>query len=85
VKGAVLGTAVGAIAADTGKGAAIGATPGAFAGADAKCHARSQAAANQQQQRAAAEQVAAASVAQQSTDCNKAFSACMEGKGYTVK
>jgi hypothetical protein len=85
VKGALLGTAVGAIAGDTGKGAAIGATTGAFAGAGAKRQAKSQAAATQQQQQAAAEQAAAASVAQQKADYNKAFSACMEGKGYTVK
>jgi hypothetical protein len=89
VKGALLGTAVGAIAGDTGKGAAIGATTGAFAGAGSRRQAKSQAAASQQQQQAAADQAAAqaaaASVAQQKSDYNKAFSACMEGKGYTVK
>ncbi|HUL18662.1 MAG TPA: hypothetical protein VLV29_05285, partial [Steroidobacteraceae bacterium] len=83
------GTAVGAIAGDTGKGAAIGATTGAFAGAGQRRQAKSQAAATQQQQQAAADQAAAqaaaASVAQQKSDYNKAFSACMEGKGYTVK
>jgi len=85
VKGALLGTAVGAIAGDTGKGAAIGATTGVFAGAGAKRHAQQQAAQQQQQQQAAAQQQANASVAQQKADYNKAFSACMEGKGYTVK
>jgi hypothetical protein len=89
VKGALLGTAVGAIAGDTGKGAAIGATTGVFAGAGAKRQAKSQAAATQQQQQAAADQAAAqaaaASVAQQKSDYNKAFAACMEGKGYTIK
>jgi hypothetical protein len=89
VKGAVVGTAIGAIAGDTGKGAAIGATAGAFGGVRSKRQAQSQAAATQQQQQAAtdqaAAQAAAASVAQQKSDYNKAFSACMEGKGYTVK
>jgi hypothetical protein len=89
VKGALLGTAVGAIAGDAGKGAAIGATTGVVAGAGAKRRAKSQAAAAQQQQQAAADQAAAqaaaASVAQQKSDYNKAFSACMEGKGYTIK
>ena len=89
VKGAVVGTAIGAIAGDTGKGAAIGATAGTVAGVRGKRQAQSQAAANQQQQQAAADQAAAqaaaASVAQQKADYNKAFSACMEGKGYTIK
>jgi hypothetical protein len=39
----------------------------------------------QQQASDAAQQQAEASVAQQKATYNKAFSACMEGKGYTVK
>ena len=83
--GAVAGTAIGAIAGNTGKGAAIGATTGAFAGIAAKRKQEQQATAQQQQAQTAAQQQAQASVAQQKATYNKAFSACMEGKGYTVK
>jgi hypothetical protein len=51
----------------------------------AKRHAQQQAAAQQQQQQQTASQEAQASVAQQWATYNKAFSACMEGKGYAVK
>ena len=44
-----------------------------------------QAAAQQEQQQQAYEQQGQAWVAQQKATYNKAFSACMEGKGYTVK
>jgi|KBSMisStandDraft_5_1062788.scaffolds.fasta_scaffold30456_5 hypothetical protein len=85
VRGAAGGAAIGAIAGDTGKGAAIGATAGLMAGRSAKRQAQ-QDAANQQQQAAAnQQQQAQASVAQQKATYNKAFSACMEGKRYTVK
>ena len=73
-----MGTAVGAIAGNTGKGAAIGATMGVFSGAGARHQAKQQAAAQQQQ-------AAQASVAEQKGTYNRAFAACLEGKGYTVK
>lgn len=82
VGGTATGAAVGAIAGDAGKGAAIGATTGIVAGVAQKRRAQQQAAAQQQQ---AASQAAQASVADQKASYNKAFSACMEGKGYTVK
>jgi hypothetical protein len=89
VGGAVAGTAIGAIAGNTGKGAAIGATVGLLGGGVAAKRNSDQAKAQQQlaQQQAdtAATQQAEASVAQQKANYNKAFSACMEGKGYTVK
>jgi hypothetical protein len=85
VGGAAAGAAIGAVAGDAGKGAAIGATTGVLAGAAARRQAKNQAAANEQQQQQASSQAAAASVVQQKTEYNKAFSACMEGKGYTVK
>jgi hypothetical protein len=85
VGGAVVGTAVGAIAGDTGKGAAIGATMGAFSGVGAKRKAQQQAAAQQQQAAAQQQQAAQASVAEQKATYNRAFAACLEGKGYTVK
>ncbi len=89
VGGAVAGTAIGAIAGNTGKGAAIGATVGLLGGGLAAKRNSDQSAAQQQQAQqqaqAAAAQQAHASVAQQKAMYNKAFSACMEGKGYTVK
>lgn len=85
VGGAVAGTAIGAVAGNAGKGAAIGATTGVLAGAAAKRRAKEEAAAKQQQQEQAAAQQAQASVTQQKATYNKAYSACMEGKGYTVK
>lgn len=76
--GAVAGTAIGAIAGDAGKGAAIGATAGAMKGIGA----RRQAQAKQNQQ---AQAQAAATEDEIKNTFIKAFSACMEGKGYTVK
>ncbi|MFL5457131.1 MAG: YMGG-like glycine zipper-containing protein [Myxococcales bacterium] len=77
-KGAAVGAAVGAIAGDAGKGAAIGATAGGVGGRS-----------KQKQQNAAAEEKAAAdqklAAANTKTEFNKAFGACLEGKGYTVK
>jgi len=85
VGGAAAGAAIGAVAGNAGKGAAIGATTGVLAGGAAKRRAQQDAAAQQQQQQAAAAQQAQAAVAQRKASYNKAFSACMEGKGYTVK
>ena len=77
-KGAAVGAAVGAIAGDAGKGAAIGATAGGVGGRS-----------KQKKQNAAAEEKAAAdqkqAAANTKTEFNKAFGACLEGKGYTVK
>ncbi|HEY5747990.1 MAG TPA: glycine zipper domain-containing protein [Chryseolinea sp.] len=77
-KGAAAGVAIGAIAGDAGKGAAIGAVAGGLAGRRAKKagDAHEQQANNQ----AAAQQQAAIT-----ESFKKAFTACMEGKGYTVK
>ena len=76
--GAAGGAAIGAIAGDAGEGAAIGAIVGGVRGRRAKK------ASNQQQQQANNNAAVAAS-ADAKNDYNKAFSACMEGKGYTVK
>jgi len=77
-KGAAAGAAIGAIAGNAGEGAAIGAVVGGLAGR------RSKMASAQQEQ---AQNVQAADEVNQknATDFNNAFSACMEGKGYTVK
>lgn len=77
-KGAAMGAAIGAIAGDPGKGAAIGATSGAFLGVAQKRHGD---AAEQQQAQASATQQEQAML----NDYKKAFSVCLEGKGYTVK
>jgi hypothetical protein len=84
-KGAAAGAAIGAVTGDAGEGAAVGATAGAISGVAQKRRAKKQEAAQQQQADAAAQQQAQASIAQQMASYNKAFSACMEGKGYTVK
>jgi hypothetical protein len=76
-KGAVAGVAIGAVAGDAGQGAAIGATAGGIAGAAKKNKSQ------QQQQQAAQQQ--AAGYEQKRGEYNRGWSACMEGKGYTVK
>jgi hypothetical protein len=76
-RGAVGGAAIGAIAGDTGKGAAIGAVTGTMAGG-ARQRRRGEAEAQQQQQGQQQTQQALASY-------NRAFGACMEGRGYTIK
>ena len=86
IKGAARGAAVGAVVGeiaddDAGKGAAAGAAAGTMAGGMKTRQGRRQQA--QQQEQASQQQVAAHSEAQNAY--NRAFGACMEGKGYTVK
>ena len=76
--GAAAGAAIGAIAGDAGKGAAIGATAGAFRGLG---RAARRGATQQQQAQAQAAKQEQALI----NSFKKAFAACMEGKGYTVK
>jgi hypothetical protein len=73
-RGALGGAAIGAIAGDTGAGAGIGAVAGTMAGGR-------KARQNQQGQTQQAEDAKAG----QLQHFNKAFSACLEGKGYVVK
>lgn len=77
-KGAAAGAAIGAIAGDTGKGAAIGAVVGGLAGRRGRI-------ARGQDQQKQANQVADATEKKLADDYKKAFSVCMEAKGYTVK
>lgn len=81
VKGAAVGAGVGAvggaIAGDAGKGAAIGAASGALLGGIKKHKNKNE---QQQQQQ---QQQAAASSAKASYD--RAYKACLEGKGYSVQ
>ncbi len=86
VRGAARGAAVGAVVGqiandDAGRGAAAGAAGGAMLGGmRARRLKREQAQAQQQQ----AQQQSAAYEQKRST-YNRAYSACLEGKGYTVK
>jgi hypothetical protein len=76
-RGALAGVAIGAIAGDAGKGAAIGATAGGVGGG-----VRGRRQANSQQQ------VADNRRAQQQAslqEYERAYSACLTGKGYTVQ
>lgn len=73
-RGAAAGAAIGAISGDAGKGAAIGAVAGAFGGA--RRRGAAQAGAEQQAQQQEAAMI---------DSFKKAFAACLEGKGYSVK
>jgi hypothetical protein len=73
-RGAAGGVAVGAIAGDAGKGAAIGAVVGTMAGGR-----------QARQNQAAQQQQAQAQKGATIQHFNKAFGACMEGRGYVVK
>jgi uncharacterized protein YcfJ len=77
-KGSAAGAAIGAIAGNAGEGAAIGAVVGGLAGRRARF-----ASAEQEQQQN--DQAATEANQKNATDFNNAFTACMEGKGYTVK
>jgi len=76
-KGATIGAIGGAIGGNAGKGAAIGATTGAVFGGMRRAQSEQQRAAYAQQQNAQYEQAR--------SSYNRAFAACMEGRGYTVK
>jgi len=77
-KGAAAGAAIGAIAGDAGKGAAIGATAGAMGGFGKGRQA-------QQQENQQAQANAAATEQAIKDKFIKAFSVCLEGKGYSIK
>jgi hypothetical protein len=77
-KGAVAGVAIGAIAGDAGKGAAIGAAAGGMAGLSGGKKKQAQKEQQAKEQAAATDQAKIDSF-------KKAYSACLEGKGYTVK
>jgi hypothetical protein len=77
-KGAAAGAAIGAIAGDAGQGAAIGAVAGGLAG-------RRQGQQAQAQQNQQAQASASAAEQEMKDTFKKAFSVCMEGKGYTIK
>jgi len=77
-RGAVAGVAIGAIAGDAGKGAAIGAAAGGMGG-------MSKGKKKQAQKEQQAKQKAAETDKAKIDSFKKAYSACLEGKGYSVK
>jgi hypothetical protein len=76
-RGAAGGAAIGAIAGDAGKGAAIGALAGTMAGGARQRRKQDDYAQGASQQQQAG--------AQQQQQYQRAYGACFEGKGYTVK
>ena len=76
-RGAAGGAAIGAIAGDAGKGAAIGSIAGTMAGGarQRQVHAYNDQAASQSQQASS----------QQQQSFQRAYGACFEGRGYTVR
>lgn len=87
--GAAGGAAIGAIAGDAGKGAAIGATVGAVAGRRKQRTKEEQAKEQAAQQTAQAQQQAQAQAQAQQKGAmdtfKRAFSACMDARGYSVQ
>lgn len=81
-QGAAIGAVGGAIGGDAGKGAAIGAGVGALLGAFRTLERESDRK-DYEQQKQAAEQKAATEKLRK--DYNRAISACLEARGYTVK
>ncbi|PZX94747.1 hypothetical protein DOS84_04125 [Flavobacterium aquariorum] len=77
-KGALVGTAIGSISGDAGQGAAIGAIAGGVAG-------RRKGKQAQAQQNQQAQATATATDQAKKDSFKKAFSVCIEGKGYTIK
>jgi hypothetical protein len=80
-RGALLGVAVGAIAGDAGKGAAYGAAAGGLMGGMKKKDQK----ANQEQAQTEWENQQVQQYTQNRDNYNRAYTACLEGKGYTVK
>jgi Glycine-zipper domain len=78
-KGAAGGAAIGAIAGDAGTGAAIGATAGAMAGRRAQKKAPSSSTEQEGQSQADAQHK------EQLDTFKRAFSACMDARGYSVQ
>jgi len=73
-RGALGGAAIGAIAGDAGEGAAIGAVAGTMLGGR-----------RARQNAAARDQAATSQGGAQIDTFNRAYGACLEGRGYTVK
>jgi hypothetical protein len=74
LRGAIGGAAIGAIAGDAGKGAAIGAVGGTMVGGH-----------RARQNQAAQQNQAQSQKQQQLNTYYRAYGACLEGRGYTIK
>ena len=81
VRGGAVGLAAGAIAGDPGKGAAIGAASGGLIGGMRRRDQKRR----QQTAQKQWEQEQANAYMQGRNSYNRAYSACFEGRGYTVK
>ncbi|MFQ5644322.1 MAG: glycine zipper domain-containing protein [Thiogranum sp.] len=81
VGGALGGALVGAIAGDTRKGAAIGAVGGGLLGGARRSEQKQREAHNQQQW----EQREVQNYSRNRNNYNRAYAACLEGRGYTVR
>ena len=77
-RGAAAGAAIGAVGGNAGRGAAIGATAGAMRGRQAKV-------VGDERQQQANNKAAEAANKEMMDNFKKGFSACLEGKGYTVR
>jgi len=77
-RGAALGAVGGAIAGDAGKGAAAGAAMGGLAGGFRRRD-------EQRQQQAQRQANVTSAAASQQANYGRAMSACLEGRGYSVK
>ena len=76
-RGALLGAAVGAVAGDTSKGAAYGAAGGGVIGGMRKNSSRKKQDQGEQEQ--------SQNYANNRNNYNRAYAACLEGRGYTVR
>jgi len=86
-KGALGGAVIGGIAGDAGKGAAIGALSGLFIGGVKRSNQEAEREAwyrQQQQQEAQARAQYQQQVGQMQAEHDRAFAACMSGRGYRV-
>ena len=81
VRGAAVGTLIGGISGNEGKGAAYGAAAGVIAGNRRKRAAQTEANSTVDQANAQSQE----QIAQSIESFKKAFSVCLEGKGYLVK
>lgn len=88
-RGAAAGAGLGAIGGDAGTGAAVGAAAGTMKGAQkqrqANAASKQQAAANTAAQQQQQEQLANAGHADDLDTFKRAFGACMDARGYSVK
>lgn len=80
-RGALVGVTVGALAGDAGKGAAIGAASGGLVGRVRRKDQLRQ----QQAEEAQRRQAQTNEYNKKKETYNRAYGACLEGKGYTVK